>query len=151
MTLAMRHVFQVYIHAGPDRVWDAIVTPEQTRQFFFGGRYESDWKPGSPLVLRHAENGRVMLDNTVISVDRPRKIVHTFKSGGSPNEPSTVTWTLVPDGESCLLEVAHEYRDASHPEADNTQRNWPNVLSGLKAFVETGKPQDVPIAMPANR
>jgi uncharacterized protein YndB with AHSA1/START domain len=151
MSQAMRQVFQVYVHASAARVWDAVTTPELTPNFFFGGRYESDWKPGSPLVLRHPGNGRIMLDNKVVSVEQPRKIVQTFKSGGSPNEPSTVTWTLFPDGEACLLEVAHEYSDASHPEAGDTQRNWPTVLLGLKVFLETGKRQDLPIAMPVDR
>jgi uncharacterized protein YndB with AHSA1/START domain len=148
MSQPMRQVFQVYVHASPERVWNAITTPDVTENWFFGGRYESDWKPGSPLVLRDPASGRVMLDNAVVSVDKPKKIVQTHKRGGSPNAPTTVTWTLVPDGEACLLEVAHDYADAAHPEAENFQRNWPNVLTGLKAYVETGKRLDLPMAKP---
>lgn len=143
----LRHVFQQYIRSDADTLWDAITNPELSEQWFFGGRLESDWQPGSPLVLRNAATGRVMLDNTVIAVDKPgRRIVHTFKSGGSPNEPSQASWHIRPIGDVCLLEVTHDFPDERHPDAQGTHANWQIVLPSLKTFVETGTSANAQLA-----
>jgi uncharacterized protein YndB with AHSA1/START domain len=140
-----RHVFQTYIRTTPERLWSAIVEPKQTARWFFGGHYESEWTPGSPLVLRHAATGRMMLDNTLIAAEAPRRLDHTFKPAGSPNPASKVSWEIRPNGDVCLLEVIHDYADA-HPEAEGTKANWAIVLSGLKTYLETGTSLDLPMA-----
>jgi uncharacterized protein YndB with AHSA1/START domain len=144
----VRHLYQVYIRTTADKLWDAITNADVTENYFFGGRFESDWQPGSPLVLRDPADNEIMLDNQVIEVDKPRKLVHSFKAGGSPEPVSKVTWEIKPLGDVCLLEVAHEFPDATSSDVESTQRGWPIVLSGLKTFLETGKRLDVP--MPAS-
>ena len=39
-------VYTTYIRTTPQRVWDAITTPEFSRQYW-GKANVSDWKPGS--------------------------------------------------------------------------------------------------------
>ena len=41
------HVYEVYIRTSPERLWQAITSPEYTRRYFFGGWYESSWQPGT--------------------------------------------------------------------------------------------------------
>jgi uncharacterized protein YndB with AHSA1/START domain len=40
-------VFEIYIKATPERVWDAITDPEQRAKFSFGVQTQSDWETGS--------------------------------------------------------------------------------------------------------
>ncbi|HEY8297144.1 MAG TPA: SRPBCC family protein [Candidatus Baltobacteraceae bacterium] len=145
MSQEVRHVYQVYIRTTAETLWDAITNPEVTENYFFGGRFESDWRAGSPLVLRDPSDNEIMLDNTVIAADKPHKIVHTFKPGGATSEPSRVTWEIKPVGEVCLLEVTHEFDDANSPDVAGTQNGWPIVLSGLKTYLETGARLNVPM------
>jgi uncharacterized protein YndB with AHSA1/START domain len=148
MSEAVHHVYQVYIRTTPDQLWDAITNPDKTEHFFFG-RFESDWKPGSRLILRDPADDEIMLDNVIISVDKPRKLVHTFRPTSANAQPSKVTWSITPMDDVCLLEVTHEFTDLALQDAAGTQRGWPKVLSGLKTFLETGKPLDIPDATEA--
>ena len=50
---AGRHIYEVYIKAAPDRVWQAIVDPDFMRQYFHNTWYES------PLVA--GESGTLFL------------------------------------------------------------------------------------------
>ena len=40
-------VYQVFIKATPDEVWDAITKPEFTTRYFHGSRVESPFEPGA--------------------------------------------------------------------------------------------------------
>ncbi len=40
------------IDAPPERVWQAITTPSEMKQWFFGVDTEADWRPGGRLVHR---------------------------------------------------------------------------------------------------
>jgi uncharacterized protein YndB with AHSA1/START domain len=43
---------QIDIAAPPERVWEALTTPDQISKWFFGVDTESDWQVGSPLIHR---------------------------------------------------------------------------------------------------
>ena len=48
-------VYQLFIRASPDAVWDAITKPEFTERYFYGMRIEAT--PGAPARVR--ERGRL--------------------------------------------------------------------------------------------
>ena len=52
MAEAPKHVYEVYIRATPEEVWQALTDPELTKQYYYDNTVESDWKPGSPIVYR---------------------------------------------------------------------------------------------------
>src|SRR5215471_3124593 len=43
----MEKVFEIYIKTTPERLWEAIVDPEQRSRYTFGMIVESDYTPGS--------------------------------------------------------------------------------------------------------
>jgi len=43
----MEKVFEIYIKTTPERLWEAITSPEMRAKYTFGVRVNSDWKPGS--------------------------------------------------------------------------------------------------------
>ena len=51
---APRHIFQTYIRATPEAVWQAITDPEFTRRYFHRTAIESTFTPGAPGPLRAA-------------------------------------------------------------------------------------------------
>jgi uncharacterized protein YndB with AHSA1/START domain len=141
-------VYIIYIQATPERVWDALTRPEFTRDYFFGRTVESDWKTGSPWLLRMPD-GRIDVQGEVLEADRPRRL--------------KLSWTVVWNAEMAKLPAAHVTYDietvGGMVKLTMTQANdfeledrfleggrqgWPMILSGLKSLLETGKPLDLP-------
>ena len=139
-----KHVYVVYIRTTPEKLWQAITSPESTKDYF-GVTVESDWKAGSSYRYTFA-NGKLAHFGTLLEVDPPRRLVQTFEHeysdqhGGGPDDRSRVTWEIEPRGEVCKLSVIH---DGWHRESKSYQsagEGWPKILSGLKTLLETGEP-----------
>jgi uncharacterized protein YndB with AHSA1/START domain len=136
-------VYQVFIKATPEEVWNAITKPEFTTKYFYGARIEvtpdrrrtfspdgdDDWGEGA-----------------VMEFDPPRRLVHEWRSGYNPElaaeEPSRVTWEIEPrDSGVSLLTVVHDRLEGAPKTAESVAGpGWMMVLSGLKTLLETGKP-----------
>jgi uncharacterized protein YndB with AHSA1/START domain len=41
---------EIDISAEPERVWQALVDPDQIKQYMFGSEVVTDWQPGSSIV-----------------------------------------------------------------------------------------------------
>jgi uncharacterized protein YndB with AHSA1/START domain len=136
------HVYVMYIAATPKRVFDAIVKPEFTRQYW-GHENVSDWKVGSPWEHRDPESGQVKMIGKVVECDPPKRLVITWAypaDVANPNEHTRVTFDLETIDEMVKLTVTHDQLvPGSNMEKGITQ-GWPRVLSSLKTFLETGKP-----------
>ena len=39
------HVYEIFIRASRERVWNALIDPEYTTQYFHGTRFESSFEP----------------------------------------------------------------------------------------------------------
>ena len=138
-------VFEVFIKTTPERLWDAIIDPEQRSKYSFGVQTRSDWTPGSeyaagiPGVVDIASGENV-------EVDPPRLLVQTFDALWSDDVraqgTTRVTWEIEPVGTSCRLTVTHDQLPA-HANAE-LYGGWPMILSGLKTLLETGELLDTP-------
>jgi uncharacterized protein YndB with AHSA1/START domain len=162
MERPMEKVFEIYIKATPERIWEAITDPEIRAKYHFGARPTSDWTPGSPLTMS-ARDGTVALnDGEILEADPPRRLVYTMRalwSDGVKSEGfSRVTWEIEPvtaefargntsaagarpdpraGGDSCRVTVTHDQlRDGANTELYG---GWPMILSGLKTWLETGE------------
>ena len=138
----MTQLYQVFIKASPEQIWEAITTPDLTEQYFHGARIEN-----SPQRhISHGPDGSVWGDGPVLEFDPPRRLVHEWRSLYDPDlaaeEPSRVTWEIDPrDGGYCLLTLTHDQLDGAPRTAVSVSgEGWMFVLSGLKTVVETGKP-----------
>jgi len=134
-------VYQVFIKATPEAIWDAITKPEFTIKYFHGARVENTRERHLGL----GPNGEVWGDSPVYEFDPPRRLVHGWRSlydpeaGGEPE--SRVTWEIEQrDAGMCLLTVVHDRLENSPKTAANVSgEGWMFVLSGLKTVVETGE------------
>src|SRR5262249_34784818 len=130
-----------YIRASADRVWNALTDPDMTERYWMGTRMESDWRVGSQL--RYVIDGKVTDDHTIIAIDRPRSLVHTFRPvfGVFADEAaSRVAYTLEEHSGVVRLTMLHDGfapKSRVHPACS---RGWPMILSGLKTLLETGEP-----------
>jgi uncharacterized protein YndB with AHSA1/START domain len=135
-------VYQVFIRATPDQIWEAITTPEFTARYFHGARITA-----TPEGLRSiGTDDSLWADETVAEYDPPRRLVHSWRSLYDPElgaEPaSRVTWEIEPgEGGVCSLTVVHDQLEHSPKTAASVAGpGWMFVLSGLKTLLETGEP-----------
>jgi DNA-binding transcriptional ArsR family regulator/uncharacterized protein YndB with AHSA1/START domain len=138
---SMEKVFEIYIKTTPDRLWQAIIDPEIRAKYNFGASVDSDWKPGSPLVMAVPEAGFVLGEGEVLEADPPRRLVHTmvafFSEEAKAEGTTRVAWDIEPVGDSCRLTITHDQmREGA---CDQLYGGWPMILSGLKTWLETGE------------
>jgi uncharacterized protein YndB with AHSA1/START domain len=142
MTETATQVYQVFIRATPDEIWDAITRPEFTAKYFYGARIETT----NGRRVSRGPAGESWGDEPIFEEDRPRKLVHGWRSLYDPElaaeEPSRVTWEIEPqEGGICKLTVVHDrLEDAPKTAASVSGAGWMMVLSGLKTLLETGEP-----------
>ena len=141
MTAQTTQVYQVFIRATPEQIWEAITTPEFTEQYFHGVRIEVRDN------RRYSRTSRgVEWDEAVVEADPPRRLVHDWVSYYDPElaaeEPSRVTWEIEQqDDGTCLLTLVHDRLEGAPKTAESVAGpGWVYVLSGLKTLLETGKP-----------
>jgi uncharacterized protein YndB with AHSA1/START domain len=138
---APQHVFELYIRATPERVWQAITDPAMTQIYYFSSLVESDFAVGSPINYKQPD-GSLDIEGEVLEADPPRKLVHSFSTRWEANDdpPTTVTWEITPMGsETCLLSVVHGGFTSENATFESVKGGWPMILSGLKTLVETGE------------
>jgi uncharacterized protein YndB with AHSA1/START domain len=136
-------VYELYIKATPEQIWDAITKSEFRRQYFHGSSVESTFEPGTPIRTL-SPKGDLWGDNVVLESEAPRKLVHTWRSLYNPEfavEPeSRVTWEIEPQGDgSCKFTLTHDHLEESPKTAANV-RGWLRIVSGMKTVIETGAP-----------
>jgi uncharacterized protein YndB with AHSA1/START domain len=142
MTATTTQVYQVFIKATPEQIWEAITNPEFTERYFYGARIEN--RDGRRIAL--GPNGEVYGDEPIFEEDPPRRLVHEWVSRYDPDmaqeEPSRVTWEIEPgEGGVSLLTVVHDRLEGAPKTAESVAGvGWMRVLSGLKTLLETGEP-----------
>jgi uncharacterized protein YndB with AHSA1/START domain len=138
-------VYQVFIKATPEQIWDAITKPEFTTRYFYGSEIESSFEPGAPYVSWAPERERVFVEGEILESDPPRKLAHTWRSlyddETAKEQPSRVTWEIdAQDNAVSRLTVVHDQLEGAPKTAEGVSGGWSYVLSGLKTLLETGEP-----------
>jgi uncharacterized protein YndB with AHSA1/START domain len=132
---------RIEIAAPPERVWEALTTPDQISQWFFGVDTESDWQVGSSIVHRGEYQGRPYEDRgEIVELDRPRRFVHTHWSAtsGLPDAPENyqrVLWAVEPSSDGTAVTVAEDNLPSEDAKAIS-DRSWPQALENLRALLE---------------
>ena len=137
-----RHAHEVIIRASAAQIWEAITRAERTRDYFHGTLVTSDWKPGSPLTYAYPD-GKPAAEGTVLEVERPRRLVHSFSAlwdDEVARDPAhTVVWTIEPLGAACRVTVEHRGFEGETATLMSVREGLSVILSGLKTLLETGE------------
>lgn len=139
-------VYDIYIAATPEQLWNALTSSEYTEQYFFGSKIQSDWQEGSTVT--YSRNGQDSDFGKILICEPNRLLSFTWNMVGdeTPREqPSRVTFHLQPINDSTVkLTLKHENLAATDlVYEDNTfqglNNGWPAILSNLKSLLETGR------------
>lgn len=137
--------YNIFINTSAPKLWEALISPEFSRQYWAGREIRSEWKVGAPIALIR-QDGTVNWKGTVLSYDTYTTLSFTFDvSDYSPlaSEPiSKVTYKLTPSGEAIMLTILHE--ELTEAVEKVISSGWPRICSSLKSLLETGKPLATP-------
>ena len=141
MTAQATQIYQVFIKATPEAIWDAITKPEFTSKYFYGVTIDV-----TPEERRSFQGSELQNTSNVLEFEPPRRLVHSWISYYDPEmaaeEASRVSWEIEPqDGGYSLLTVTHDQLESSPKTAESVSgAGWMMVLSGRKTLLETGEP-----------
>ncbi|ONI70457.1 ArsR family transcriptional regulator [Actinosynnema sp. ALI-1.44] len=157
-------VYTSYISTTPEKLWRALTEPEFTRQYWGGLALVSDWQVGSRVDLQYEEGGPVEDQGQVVLVAEPyTRLSYSWHqlqpmhgeifgltaaelAEENKRRRSKVTFLLEPAEQQVKLTVVHDDFDADslmHKAISGQlpqSGGWPQLVSGLKTLLETGKP-----------
>lgn len=156
-------VYTTYISTTPEKLWQALTEPKFIREYWGGLALVSDWQVGSRVDLQYEDGGPIEDHGQVVLEAEPYSRLsytwHTFQSmhaevfGWTEEQlaeyakerQSKVTFVIEPTDRQVKLTVIHDDFDHGSmmhkavsgqlPESGG----WPELLSDLKTFLETGK------------
>ena len=150
-------VYEVYIKATPQRIWDAITTPEWTARYGYRGPAQYDLKPGGKYTASASDDMKTMgitgtlVDGEVIEADPPHRLVQSyrflFSDAHKAEGFSRVTWEIsATESGFSRLTVTHELEGqpimagmVSSKFSEMGTGGWTWILSDLKTLLETGQ------------
>lgn len=139
----VRFVYVTYIRTTPERVWNALLQPEFTRQYW-GHDNVSDWKAGSHWEHRRSDgSGALDLVGQVVESAPPRRLVITWAFPADTADKARhtrVTFEIEPVEDMVRLTITHDKLEPGSDMLRGITEGWPRVLSSLKTLLETGKP-----------
>ena len=144
-------VYVTYIATTPEKVWQALVDPEVTREYWVGSKADgpahenvSDWGAGSRWEHRRMDDARTVdIVGTVVESTPPRRLVLTWarpKDAEDDSKLSRVTFDIEPQGDGIIrLTVTHDDLERDPQMLAGISSGWPKILSNLKTLLETGR------------
>lgn len=135
------------IHASPERIWQALTSPSELKQYFFGSEVESDFEVGSPIRMKGSFKGKAYEDKGEILEAAPRRrlsMSHWSAMSGTADAPENyhvVSFDLAPQGAGTEVTLTQSNLIGGAKPADTEHRaeyekNWRMVLAGLAKLVE---------------
>lgn len=154
---APTQIYEIYIKATPQAIWDAITQPEWTTRYGYQGPAEYDLRPGgsyqgnaSQAMVAMGIQG-TLVDGEVVEVNPPHKLVQTYRmlfTDAQREEGFTrVIWEIeATQSGFSRLTVTHELAGKPIMAAmvgskfsESGTGGWSWILSDLKSVLETGK------------
>ncbi|PSL02157.1 ArsR family transcriptional regulator [Haloactinopolyspora alba] len=157
-------VYTTYIDTTPERLWQALTDPEFTRAYW-GLVFDTDWTAGSAMTWEQHGTKIADPEQVVLESDPPHRLSYTWHTftpewaeavGVSEHdrarmaaEPrSKVSFEIEQQGPAVKLTVIHDGFDPGSTVHEAISGGWPEILSGLKTLLETGR--SLPEAEPAS-
>ncbi|HEV3192867.1 MAG TPA: SRPBCC domain-containing protein [Polyangiaceae bacterium] len=144
MTEGVVLVVRRTIQASAERVFDAWTRPEQLR-VWWGPRpvtcsgAEVDLRVGGRYWIANAlpDGTTVVIEGEFREIQRPQKLVYTWRMGQGAQAPSLVTVRFEARSDATEIIIVHE-NVPSADVRDSHEKGWNGCLDGLAAFLAAG-------------
>lgn len=158
-------VYTTYIRTTPEKLWRALTDPAFTRRYW-GVEFETDWRPGSPMVWAEGGNRTEDPAQRVLEAEPYRRLSYTWHTPTpewaavmgvdeellaelAAESRSTVTFEIEPHGdteggeEKVRLTVTHDDFPGASTMRRMVSQGWPEIMADLKTMLETGEVRPV--------
>jgi uncharacterized protein YndB with AHSA1/START domain len=137
-------VYVTYIAAVPEKVWQALIDPAFTKQYFFGFVVDIEPRVGGRFRMLWPD-GRVHISGKVVEWSPPRRLSVTWLVAGMKDfgelPECLVSYDIAVSGGAVKLTMSEQHSwDVPHDILKGGEMGWPKILSSLKSLLETGKP-----------
>jgi uncharacterized protein YndB with AHSA1/START domain len=141
---------EIYIAAEPERVFHALVDPEQVLQwwgqqgvyrcteFVADVRPEGRWHSSGI----GPDGGRFEVSGEYLQVHPPLLLVHSWIASWTGDARTMVRWELEPRNGGTLLRILHSGL-AAYPGIGDSYRGWPRMLRWIQALLERNETAEV--------
>jgi len=141
------HVYQIYIAASPEEVWQAITDSECTRRYFYGTSFVEPPVVGAGYRTTTAD-GRDAVEGMIEEMTppvpgQPGRFVQTwhvlYDAALAAEPPGRVEWTVEGVGDG-LTRVRLVHGDLAYSPLTwaHVKDGWVWVIDALKTLLETG-------------
>ncbi len=139
-----KHIYVNIIKTTPEKLWDALTNGAITPAYYYGGRFEGKIEVGAEYVYHAPDGNGYFVRGKILEVTPLKKMIATFKGEWMPgmenDPPSQITWEIEQQGDLCRLTLTHDGFESETMTYTVSGGGWPGILSGLKTYLETGKP-----------
>ncbi|MGD9722235.1 MAG: SRPBCC family protein [Pirellulales bacterium] len=137
-----RFVYVTYIRTTPAKLWEALLEPEFTRQYWAETWQDCAWQQGASWKIM-IPDGRVADAGEVLEIVPQRKLVLSWRNEFMPELKaegySRLTYEMEPLEASVKLTVIHEIDVPDSKLIQAVSGGWPHILASLKSLLETGE------------
>lgn len=142
----LKYVF--YIAGTPEDVWKALISPEGTKQIFYGSVIKSTFQVGDPLeyVGPGADGDETVHVYGNVLEYEPNQVLRfthfagkSYTQGDKEEYESRISYLLEPVGACTKLTLIHDQWQEGDPHYEASDAAWWMILSNTKTLVETGK------------
>ena len=131
----------VSIRTTPEKLWEALTTPDLSTKYWFGYQLEAGWSAGSAWKLT-SPDGQVHAAGAIVEIDKPRRIVLTWRDEIRPELTaegfSTCAIDIEPKESAVKLTITHSIDRRDSKLIALVATSWPKVALNLKSFLEPG-------------
>jgi uncharacterized protein YndB with AHSA1/START domain len=142
-------VNEIHINAPPERVFQALVDPQQVPQWWGQGgvyrctRFDSDLRIGGKWSSSGVGpgSGKFEVFGEYLEINPPRVLAYTWTASWTGGAKTIVRWELIPEAGGTRLKIRHSGL-AAYPELAKSYQGWPRMLGWLQALLERGETVD---------
>lgn len=131
----------IAIEAPVAKIWEALVTPDIAKQYFFGAQVITDWQEGNPITFKGSYKGNCYEEKGTIIAVQPYTLLqytHWSHFDGLPDAPENYrVWTfdLRDKGDFTQLSVAED-NIPTEKQRLRSDEFWGGVLASIKELLE---------------
>jgi uncharacterized protein YndB with AHSA1/START domain len=139
-------ISEVQIAAEPDRVFQALIDPQQVLQWWGQSgvyrctAFDADLQVGGKWRSSGIgpDGNEFVVHGEFLAIDRPRHLAYTWTASWTGAAQTTVHWELEAKDHGTLLRIRHTGL-AARPELAQSYRGWPRMLGWIQALLERGE------------
>lgn len=139
-------VSEIHIAAPPDRVFKALIDPEQVTKWWgqIGAyrctQFSADLRVGGKWRSAGIgpDGGKFEVAGEYLEIDPPRSLAYTWTASWTGDAKTVVRWELSPANNGTLVRNRHCGLSA-YPKLAENYKGWSRMLVWLQSFLQTGE------------